>query len=79
MAIIELKHRRTGDIIKIQESQSKALHIINNYDIITSAKDVDGDGIPDDNWTKKDITAYLRAKGIAYKSSYNKAKLLGMC
>ena len=53
MAIIELKHRRTGDIIKIQESQSKALHIINNYDIITSAKDVDGDGIPDDNWTKK--------------------------
>ena len=45
---------------------------------ITSVKD-DGDGIPDDNWTKKDIMNYLESKNIDFKSSENKATLLAMC
>ena len=44
----------------------------------TSLKD-DGDGIPDDNWTKKDIMNYLESKNIDFKSSENKATLLAMC
>ena len=75
--MITIVNRHTGFTRTIAENEFNNMIDKADYNC-TSLKD-DGDGIPDDNWTKKDITAYLRAKGIAYKSSYNKAKLLGMC
>ena len=44
----------------------------------TSAKD-DGDGVPDDNWTKSEIMNYMESKGIDFKSSEKKSDLLAKC
>ena len=49
-----------------------------NFEIITSTKD-EGDGLPDDNWTKKEIISYLKAKGVDFKSKETKDVLLAKC
>ena len=36
------------------------------------------DGIPDAGWTKKDISAWLKAKGAEFGGYATKAKLLGL-
>jgi len=36
------------------------------------------DGIPDAGWTKKDISAWLKAQGVEFGGYATKAKLLGL-
>ena len=75
-AKINVKHKRTGKVIEINENQFGILHIMSNYDkvdIPVSEKD-DGDGKPDMNWTKSDIQKWLDAKGITYGKSNNITK-----
>ena len=36
------------------------------------------DGVPDAGWTKKDISAWLKAKGVEFGGYATKAKLLGL-
>ena len=38
----------------------------------------DGDGLPDNGWTKKDITAWLKAQGAEVGGYATKSKLLGL-
>ena len=38
--------------------------------------DEGGDGLPDEGWTKKDITGWLKDKGVSIKGYATKAKLL---
>tara|TARA_R100000406_G_scaffold90124_1_gene76680 strand:+ start:645 stop:1010 length:366 start_codon:yes stop_codon:yes gene_type:complete len=38
--------------------------------------DEGNDGLPDEGWTKKDITAWLKDKGVSIKGYATKAKLL---
>ena len=40
--------------------------------------DAGNDGIPDSGWTKKDITAWLEARGETVGGYATKSKLLGM-
>ena len=40
--------------------------------------DAGNDGIPDAGWTKKDISAWLKAKGAEFAGYATKAKLLGL-
>jgi|TARA_R100000084_G_scaffold103368_1_gene59366 hypothetical protein len=40
--------------------------------------DEGNDGIPDAGWTKKDISAWLKAKGAEFGGYATKAKLLGL-
>ena len=39
-------------------------------------EDADGDGLPDSGWTKKDITGWLKDKGVSVTGYATKAKLL---
>lgn len=39
-------------------------------------EDADGDGLPDSGWTKKDITGWLKDKGVSITGYATKAKLL---
>ena len=79
MATVEIKHKRTGEIKSISKSELGILHIRDNWDCITSERDIDGDSKPDDNWTKNDIMKYLSDKGVEYKTSEKKADLLAKC
>ena len=36
------------------------------------------DGVPDAGWTKKDISAWLKAQGVEFSGYATKAKLLGL-
>ena len=40
--------------------------------------DAGNDGIPDSGWTKKDISAWLKAKGVEFSGYATKSKLLGL-
>lgn len=40
--------------------------------------DEGNDGIPDAGWTKKDISAWLKAQGVEFGGYATKAKLLGL-
>ena len=40
--------------------------------------DAGNDGIPDSGWTKKDIGAWLKAKGATFSGYTTKGKLLGL-
>ena len=75
---IEIQHKTTGEIKTIDEKDLNIRHIAQNFVVITSDKD-DGDAIPDDNWRKADIIAYLKAKDIDFKTSEKKADLLAKC
>ena len=76
--IVEIKHKKTGEIKKINEAELGVLLIRDFWECITRSKD-DGDSVPDNGWTKNDIMSYLDAKGINYKSSEKKADLLAKC
>lgn len=40
--------------------------------------DEGNDGLPDSGWTKKDISAWLKAKGVEFSGYATKSKLLGL-
>ena len=40
--------------------------------------DAGNDGIPDSGWTKKDISAWLKDKGVEFSGYATKSKLLGL-
>lgn len=40
--------------------------------------DEGSDGLPDSGWTKKDISAWLKAKGVEFSGYATKSKLLGL-
>jgi predicted metal-dependent RNase len=40
--------------------------------------DAGNDGIPDSGWTKKDISAWLKAKGVEFSGYATKSQLLGL-
>ena len=71
---VTIKNKYNGFLRAIAESEFNGMIDKADYEII-SVND-DGDGIPDSNWTAKELKAYMDSNSIEYKASDNKAKLL---
>ena len=71
---VTIKNKHNGFSRTIAESEFNGMIDKADYEII-SVND-DGDGIPDSNWTAKELKAYMDSNSIEYKASDNKAKLL---
>ena len=71
---VTIKNKHNGFLRAIAESEFNGMIDKADYEII-SVND-DGDGIPDSNWTAKELKAYMDSNSIEYKASDNKAKLL---
>ena len=57
--IITIKSKnKAGFTRTLGEVECSQMMDKDNFEIITSTKD-EGDGLPDDNWTKKEIISYL--------------------
>ncbi len=71
---IEIIHKHGKVIQKTTDHAFANMMGKEDWELITSVKDTDGDGKPDMNWTKSDIKKYLDAKGIEYAKSNNVTK-----
>ena len=72
--MITIKSKLNGFTRTVGEPEFNGMIDKADYEV-TSVKD-DGDGIPDSNWTAKELKAYMDSNSIEYKASDNKANLL---
>ena len=77
-------HWDSNEVVTVsQQWLNKWKHTLDPKDFLIEGDagvtvDAGNDGIPDSGWTKKDISAWLKAKGAEFGGYATKAKLLGL-